>query len=503
MGNKVDSNVTGLSIAYETTIGVLPVTPIWYPLEPNSYSDFGPNIKTTPREPISQSRQRKKGFVTDLDATAGWNQDLTQNNMTRHLQGFMFAAIREKYTTAGMNTAAVVITGVDSVTGYAAAAGMTSFVAGNLVKASGFSLSGNNGLKQVVSSTAPAVVMTAQVTEASPPAAAKLEKIGHQFAAADIAMTLNGNLVRMTSAASALGVLGLIPGEWVYVGSDTGSSAFAISHGFARASVITAAYIEFDKVDWVPTAEAGTGKSIQVYMGSVLRTEEDPTLQKRFTGTLERTLGSDAVGQQAEYVSGACANTLAINMPQANKISMDLGYIAIDGYTRTGTQGLASGTRPALVATDAFNTADDFSRIKMSVVDATSAYVTPLFAYLLDLTLNISNNMTPNKALGKLGAFDVTAGMFTADGKLEAYFVDTTATAAVRSNADVTIDVVIAKQNAGMVFDLPLISLGGGLNKVEKDKPITIPIDAMGAQSKFGHTMIYQNFAYLPSASSM
>jgi len=501
MANKIDSNVTGLSIAYETDIGVLPVTPVWYPLEPNSYSDFGPNIKTTPREPISQSRQRRKGFVTDLDATAGWNQDLTQDNMTRHMQGFMFAAIREKYTTKPMNANQVPVTAVDASTGYAAA-GSTGFAAGNIVKASGFALTANNGIKTVVSSTAPAVIMNAQVTEASPPAAAKLQKVGHQFAASDVAMTLNGGLARMTSTANALGVLGLIPGEWVFVGGDSGPSAFAISRGWARASIVTAGYIEFDKTDWVPTAEAGTGKTAQVFIGSVLRTEEDPALQKRFTGTIERTLGFDANGQQAEYVSGSCANTLAINMPMANKISLDLGYVAIDGSTRTGTQGLMTGTRIPLDSTDAFNTADDFSRIKMSLVDPTSSNVTPLFAYLMDLTINIGNNVTPNKALGKLGAFDTTAGMFTADGKLEAYFSNVTATSAVRNNADVTIDVVIAKQNAGMVFDLPLISLGGGLNKVEKDKPITIPIDAMGAQSKFGHTMIYQNFAYLPNVAS-
>ncbi len=501
--NKIDSNGTGLRIAYETSVGVLPGSPVWYPLEPNSYADFGPNIKTTARNPINQSRQRQKGFVTDLDATAGFNQDLTQNNLTRHLQGFFFADLREKATTAPMNDLTpVVITGVDDITGYAAAAGLDLFVAGNLVKASGFSSSSNNGLKRVLTCDADNItVSAATVDEASPPAAAKLEKVGHQFAASDITFSVVDGISRMTSTAAALGTLGLIPGEWVYVGGDSASVTPLTQKGFARASVVTNSYIDFDKTDWTPAVEANAGDTIQVFIGNVLRSEEDPALQVRRTGTIERTLGDAGAGPQAEYVSGACANTLSVNMPQANKISMDLGFVATDGFSRPGAEGLMAGDRPDEPATDAFNTSSDFSRIKMSLVDPASSNVTPLFAYMMDLTINISNNVTPSKALGVLGAFDTSAGMFTADGKLTAYFVDTGSVLAVRNNSDVTLDVVMAKNNAGMVFDMPLISLGGGLLKVEADKPITVPIDAMGAQSVFGHTMLYQNFPYLPTAA--
>ncbi len=497
--NKIDSNVTGLNIAYEDAIGVLPVSPVWYPLEPNSYADFGPNIKTTPRNPINQSRQRQKGFVTDLDATGGFNQDLTQNNMTRHLQAFFFASLREKLTTTPMNGTKIPITGVDATTGYAAASGLAGFTAGTLVKTSGFGITTNNGLKTVVSSTATAVVMNSQATEAAPPTAAKLEKVGRVFAASDVSFTVNGSLPRMNSAAVDLTTLGLIPGEWIFVGGDVTNSSFAVSKGWARCSVITVGYIEFDKSDWTATAETGTGKSLQIFFGNVLRTEELPANQVRRTGTLERLMGDAGTGQQAEYITGATANTLTVNMPQSDKITLDLGYVALDGSQNTGAVGLKSGTRITEIATDAFNTSSDFSRIKMGVVDVANSNVTPLFAYLLDLNLSISNNVTSTKALGTLGAFDTNAGQFTADGKLTAYLSDISAVSAVRNNTDVTIDIVMAKNNAGMVFDMPLISLGGGMSKVEKDKPITVPIDAMAAQSRFGHTMLYQNFPYVPS----
>ena len=93
---KVDSNVTGLRYQENLTIGVADPNNPWLVLEPNSYDDFGGEFTTVARNPINAGRQRQKGVLVDLDASGGFQNDLTQDNLQDILQGFMFADLRRK-----------------------------------------------------------------------------------------------------------------------------------------------------------------------------------------------------------------------------------------------------------------------------------------------------------------------------------------------------------------------------------------------------------------------
>lgn len=503
MANKVDSNSTGLRYAEEASLKVLPGSPVWYPFEPNSYSDFGGQIATVARNPINQSRQRKKGVTTDLDASGGFTQDLTFGNTTRVLQGFFFADAREKFGTQKLNSAAVVMTAITAAADdYTAAAGLAGVVSGDLVLAEGFGVSANNGIKTANgTSTGTALsVSDSLLDEASPPAAAKLTLIGHQFAATDISIVMNGNLPRLTSAAVTMTTLPVIVGEWMFVGGDLTGEAFALNAPFfGRVAAIAATYIEFDKTSGTCVADAGTGKTIRVFYGSVIRNEPLPADIKRRTYQVERTLGADGSGTMSEYLVGAVANELTLNVAQADKVTIDLSFTAVDNEQRSGATGVKSGTRPSLVPENAYNTSSDFSRIKLSLVDATNAATTPLFAFATELTLSINNNVTPNKAVGVLGAFDTSAGTFEVSGNLTVYFADVAAVQAVRNNSDVTVDFVLVKDNKGILFDAPLIALGDGRLNVEQDQAITLPLETNAAESAFGYTLLFQYFPYLPT----
>lgn len=504
MASKQDSNLTGLRYAEEASLRTLPGLPVWYPLEPNSYSDFGGQLATVARNPINPTRQRKKGTVTDLDASGGFNQDLTVSNLTRLLQGFFFANARQKASSIPLNGTAVPCTSVVAATDkYNFGTDPGAFAANDIVLVSGFGLTANNGIKLVVSTDADDITVgDGLADEASPPATAKIEVVGKRLGSGTSAITLNGDLVRLTDSGATLNAMGLLVGEWVYVGGDGATVKFANNQGFARISVIAAGYLEFDKVGWTPVAEAGTGKTIELYFGTVIRNEPAPADIVRRTYNVERTLGSDADGVMSEYLVGAVPNELTINITTADKVTIDLSFIALDNEQRTGLVGVKAGARPAALNEEALNTSSDFSRIKLAAVSTTDATVTDLFAFSTDLTLTLNNNVSALKAIGTLGGFDTTAGTFEVGGSLEAYFADVAAVQAVRNNSDVTLDFAIVKANMGLLFDVPLLSLGDGRLNVEQDQAIKLPLETSAAESRFGYTLLMQQFPYLPNAAA-
>lgn len=504
---KIDSNLTGLSFAEEVCLKQLPTLaedgadPVWYGLEPNSYSDLGGELTTVARTPIDPSRQNKKGTVTDLDASGGFNIDFTKSNMNRLLQGFFFADAREKPRTNSVKAANIFVNDVDAATKtYGAAAGLGVFnKAGYVAFAQGFQNSANNGVRTVVSAIATGVVVNEVLVDEVPPATASLEVVGFEFPAADVAIAVAGGIPSLTAAATDLTTLGLIAGEWIFIGGDAAASHFTNNIGFARIKTISATAIVFDDTTFDAVTEAGAGKTIRVFFGTVIKNESTPDLIKRRSYNIERTLGKDADGTQAEYLEGAVANEFTLNIPQADKINADLTFVACDNTYKSGAEGVKAGTRVPSLGEDAFNTSSNVYRIKMAVIDPASANPAALFGYVTEANVSINNGVTPNKAVGVLGAFDTSAGNFEVGGSVTAYFTTVAALKAIRNNADVGMSVIATAKNAGFIFDIPLLGLGGGRNNVEKDAPITVPLTPAGAQNALGYTMMYCSFAYLPS----
>lgn len=525
---KVDSNVTGLHYSEETTLGVLPsaASQVWYPLEPSSYTDFGGQIKVTSRNPILASRQRKKGVTTDLDASGGLVQDLTQTNLTRLLQGFMFADFREKYDSRSFGNAAVsdiTVDGTDNGFESAAFGESSNVLVRSLLYSSGWVNGANNGLKQVSALTADTdidVTDTALVDEVYN-ANARIEVVGYRFTVSTLNVVNSGSsfptLVRASGAVDFT-TLGLVPGEWIWIGGDATVNQFvtAANNTWGRVHSVAAGSITLDRTGSTLVAETGTSLQIDIYFGKVVKNESNPTLQVRRSYTLQRKMGAPDTAQptqiQSEYVKGAVSKTLKLTMGTASLITAEIGFLATDNYTRTGVQQplsvQAGATEIAADNTDAFNTTSHFSRLKMAILSTTNGNPSPLFAYLTDFAITVDNNLSPAKAVSVLGAFDITAGQFAVSGTATAYFTDPVAVQAVRDNADVSLDFAIVRDTpagvfAGMVVDLPLVALGDARAKVELNKSILLPLTVDAAPDRtFDHTLLISVLDYLPALAA-
>jgi hypothetical protein len=102
----------------------------------------------------------------------------------------------------------------------------------------------------------------------------------------------------------------------------------------------------------------------------------------------------------------------------------------------------------------------------------------------------INNGVVPNKAIGVLGGFNTSEGDFDITGTITAYFSSVDAVNAIKNNLDVCLQTIFARANAGMIFDLPLLTLGGGGAKVEKDKPIMVALTQSAAKCPNGYTLL-------------
>ncbi len=494
---KQDSNSVGLFVAREETNGVLPASPIFYTREPNEFDDLSGKNTLVARRPFNPSRQRAKGGVVDHDADGGWNEDVTLTNSLSTIEAFCFAAIRSK--SASVNVAAVAATDdytVDSSVG---------MLVGSIVFGEGFDNAANNGIHVLNGITDATHVSTADaLTDEAAAPAQLLTVVGYQFPAADVVASLVGGTYVLTSATINPTTFGLIPGEWVFLGGQAAGNQLAADQvGYARLKEATATQLIFDKTTFTAAADDGTGTTLQIFFGSVVRNEDDPDLIVKYTHVVERTLGRDDDGRQSEYIDKYVLNEMTWNSPLADKVNMDISGVGGRRRTRTGLEGPlcedGAATIVDALGEDLINTSSNVYRLRLSLLDPATLNPTALFARVREWTGKINNNITGLKAQGVIGAFDTNAGGFDVDLELSAYFATVAPISSIDENDDLTFDAIYAARNKAIVVDFPLLAPSSDGIEVEMDAPIMVPMANQAAESSFGHTILFNFFPYVPT----
>jgi len=513
----ISSNVSRLAIRRDAASE-------WLTFAPVSYADFGVTVDKEENLVIEPGRNREKEIAVGVQAPAGFKQNFTPESFGQFADGVFLVTPKrtpERGGRFGTGAVTVVATGYDIGTDAAAA----GFVANQLVFAEDFATNANNGLFVVTGTLGNVVEVAGLTIEGSPPSDAKIKVVGYQFPTADANIANVANqFPQLTSATSLITDLGLTPGEWAFLGGAAASNQFVNAHngGLVRVIVSASGALTFDitsgGIDGVTemVTETGTGLDIQIFYGDFFRNVS--AIGSEFNAQLwelERTLGipnpvANPGITQAEYVLEALLNTAVIAAPAKKKLEYDLTFTGRDGDTRTGLGGSLLRTDGATLnerlQADAFNTSSNKLRNQLYLAaDPTTglAVPAPLFRFLTEQTLTLSNNAVIEDAHGEFGAVEIVPGDFSVSSAITAHFAEVAAQDAVRNNLDVGYQLAysntLRNRTAGVLFDCPRGSVGGGRNTVERNSSIKTPITFTGARSEtFGYTASYTEFPYLP-----
>lgn len=501
--NHIESNVVGLRARREDSFKTVS-SGAWEPISPNSFGDFGRTNNRVAREPINDSRQREKPVVVGHDSVANFNTDLTQEDtQPDRFETFFSAALRVKDEFA----VAVVDGTADE---FDVAANGDDLLEGDLIFAFGFDDDANNGLHVVeTGATGTTIPVSSDLVDASGQTGT-LRRVGFEFAAGDAVMDVTGTLPQITTTAKDLTELDLVPGELLLLGGDASTAQFETSanNTWARARTIAANALTIDKAGATLAADADgdNSQSIRVFFASRILKNEAASLITKIFDQLERSLGApdDASPSdiQYEYVEGCRGNTLALNVPSEDKVTLDWGYVAGNTSYIDGPTSRKAGTQPSETSTEGYTSADVLFE-DIQAVSQSDENPTPLESVIQESTVSIDNGLTGLKGHGQDGSFAINAGFFSVSVALQVYFADVAALESLKDNDDLTYHLILARQNKGFFADCPLLGGGGDALNVGANEPVLLPLNLEAARGgtvhdNLDHTLMLGWFDYLP-----
>ena len=115
--------------------------------------------------------------------------------------------------------------------------------------------------------------------------------------------------------------------------------------------------------------------------------------------------------------------------------------------------------------------------------------------------ITMNNNTSELKAVGCLGAFDISVGKYSVESSPSCYFVDVDVIKSLKENIDVGMQIILSRNNEGIIFDVPMMGMGSSIPSVSEGEPLMMDLTANGAKSKYGYTFAMQNFQYLPDVA--
>lgn len=507
---RVLTNATTLSFAREASLGVLPGSPAWFELEPNSITNWGTTIAKEARNPISQARARRKGVVTDLDSAVEFEADLTLAHMRWFVEAFLFSRAigADAYLTSAATATGYTVPALSSAQAGRLLYSSAGAGAVSLLYVTGFANAANNGLKPVTATHAAAVTeIKAAGNAAETPAVTNYVEVavaGVRGAAGDLEIDADGNLI---STALDFRTLGLGVGQVIHVGGlDIANQFFEEDNiGFARVKIIAQNKLTLEKRDQpfvlddgTDTGSGGTNLRIDILFGQFVRNvpvghvdyQEVPI---QFEAASPNLMPGNATGY--EYSLGNYADALSISIPLSGKATMTLGFVGTDTQKPTTSRATNAANAKAGGQVESFGTASDIARLRVQDVDETG-----ISTDFKSSTFTLTNNVAGEKVIGKLGPKYLNAGNIECDVETQMIFSNPDVIERIRCNKTVGLDWIMRNGDGGVAFDLPTGTLGGGNREYPENQSVLInaPFAAHEEESVPGFTCGVSFFPVLP-----
>ena len=371
----------------------------------------------------------------DTDICSAFYSDFT-NRATRFNDGTADAVITAVATTGGV---------VTCTTG-------TAFVAGQLVRLTGFGVTGNNVVAKCTtgSATVPAFVGAGLTDEAAPAAAARMKVVGFQGASADITATATG----LGSTALDFTTLGLAVGQWIKIGGTATGDKFATAalNGWARISgTITATAIPLDHRPTGWTTDSGTGKTIKVWIGDQIKngtTQVGQTIERGFLGQ-----GTPNYFVHPGMVVANQTYNFTLNQP----ITVANTFQGMGGSVSTSPQDASPDASLVLATYPPFVTRVHVGR----VTEAGTTIATPNF--LRGMTIALNNNSTMVEAIDAEAAQGITGHALDVTGTAEFYFGNNALLTKYLAGTPTSLSSYVYNSLSGqaLIFSLPRVIFAG------------------------------------------
>lgn len=499
-----EGNRTAIRAVKETSFKTAPATPFYQEFRFNSET-LAYTPATVVSNEIDSTRQIKDLILTGFEAAGELATELSLENMDMFLEGAfcnLWLRTPEIFNGAGweynatatritaMAATSITFAATSVLSGSVINATGTAFFAQCLIRNTGYTTAGNNGLFVVTANSATSVTIAGGAVE-TPPATAATKVVGFQGASADIvAVTAGGNAITTTSLNCT--TLGLVVGQWVKFSAEGGAFSWATAgnNTYARVSAIAAGRLSFDMIVGTWAADAGTGKTIRMYFGDSIRTGTTANSYR-----IEKNYVLDA-GTRYAYFRGMEVSSFAISADTRAIVTNTVMFMGSDSTATSASRDGSATTLPSST-----NSVLDSSNSVPTIMENGAALGTPNFVSSFAFTMD--NNLRAQNAVGSPGAFGVGMGRANMTGNINTYFGDETLLTKLINNTASSL-MFTFKDTANSkveIWDIPRVKYTSGVPEVTGiDTDIFANLGFQGlkdAANSRDYTVLLSRFAYV------